>query len=333
VQANVVAAYIDHERVQETVAKVARLQRFHSVIVAHDGTLVAEQVFRGPGLDHPINIRSAAKAIIGALVGIAIDKGMIKGVDEPILPLLKARAPANLDPKVAKITIDHLLSMRAGLERTSGWPNYDRWVQSPDWVSHVLSRKSVYGPGRNVVYSTGNTHLLSAILTDVSGTDTWQLTQSWLGKPLDIAIRQWKRDPQGIYFGGDETLLSPRDLLRFGEMYRNDGVYGGSQIVPRNWIRASWTPHAIDTGDRVFGYGWIIAGPPGHPVYFAWGVGGQILCVIPSLKLTIVMTCDPPPRAELKAHNLAVHELVTSGFMSAAMPTTLRSLGDWPRAT
>lgn len=133
------AAYLDRERVQETVAKAAEVPSFNELIVAHDGHPVAEQVFRGYGLDWPINIRSASKAIIGALVGIAIDKGMINGVEQPILPLLKKRAPEHLDPKVTTITIDHLLSMRAGWERTSGWKSYGPWVQSTDWVRFVLS--------------------------------------------------------------------------------------------------------------------------------------------------------------------------------------------------
>lgn len=318
-QANAAAVYLDEKRVQEAVAKAAELPRIHALIVAYDGTTVAERVFRGPSLDRPVNIKSASKSIISALVGIAIDEGMINNVEQPMLPLLQKRAPKDLDPKVATITIDHLLSMRSGLERTSGLQNYGRWVQSPNWVSFALSREFIDEPGGTMLYSTGNTHLLSAILTDASGSSTWELARLWLGEPLGIAIPPWMRDPQGVYFGGNEMLLSPRDLLRFGEMYRNGGVYGGYQVVPRNWIRASWTPHTIDSRGRGYGYGWFIAQAQGHGVYYAWGFGGQLLYVIPSLKLTIVVTSDTTTRSAVDNHLCKVHELVATGFMPAAM--------------
>jgi CubicO group peptidase (beta-lactamase class C family) len=209
--------------------------------------------------------------------------------------------------------------MRSGLERTSGLQNYGRWVRSPNWVSFALSRDFIDEPGGDMLYSTGNTHLLSAILSDVSGSNTWELARLWLGEPMGITIPQWMRDPQGVYFGGNEMLLSPRDLLAFGEMYRNGGVYGGYQIVPRNWIRASWTPHTIDSRGRGYGYGWFLAQAHGHGVYYAWGFGGQLLYVIPSLKLTIVVTSDTTTRSTVDNHLCKVHELVATGFMPAAM--------------
>jgi CubicO group peptidase (beta-lactamase class C family) len=266
-----------------------------------------------------VNIKSASKSIMSALVGIAIDEGLIKSVEQPILPLLGNRAPGDLDPKVATITIDHLLSMRSGLERTSGLQNYGRWVKSTNWVSFALSRGFIDEPGGNMLYSTGNTHLLSAILTDVSGLNTWELASDWLGKPLGITVPQWARDPQGIYFGGNEMALSPRDLLRFGEMYRNRGVYNGMQVVPRSWIRASWTVQTVDDRGRGYGYGWFIAEAHGHPVYYAWGFGGQLLYVIPSLKLTIAVTSDATTQSLVDGHLCKVHELVAAGFMPAVM--------------
>src|SRR6185503_13319517 len=141
------------------------LPRIHALIVALNGKPIIEHVFRGPALDRPVNIKSASKSIISALVGIAIDEGIVSNVNQPILPLLRKRAPADIDSRVSTITVDHLLSMRAGLERTSGLQNYGRWVQSPNWVSFALSREFIDEPGGNMMYSTGNTHLLLAILT------------------------------------------------------------------------------------------------------------------------------------------------------------------------
>ena len=318
-QANAAPAPYDQKLVAETVARAAELPRLHALIVALDGKPVVERAFRGPALDRPVNIKSASKSIISALVGVAIDQGMIRNVNQPILPLLSKRAPAYMDPKVATITVDHLLSMRSGLERTSGMQNYGRWVQSPNWVSFALSREFIDEPGGNMMYSTGNTHLLSAILTDATGASTWDLAREWLGKPLEIAIPQWARDPQGVYFGGNEMSLSPRDLLRFGELYRHGGVYNGKRIVSEDWVRASWTVRTIDFTGRAYGYGWFIAEAHGYAVYYAWGFGGQMLYIVPDLGLTVVVTSDATTRSALDNHLCKVHDLVASGFMPAVM--------------
>ena len=274
------------------VNQAAQLPRLHALIVARDGKPLIERVFRGPSLDTPVNVKSASKTIIDALVGIAVDKGLIKNVSQPFLPLIKTRAPIGLSDKVGTITLDHLLSMRAGLERTSGRQNYGRWVTSPNWVSFALTRPFVDEPGGGMLYSTGNTHLLSAILTDVSGKDTLAVAREWLAQPLGITIPAWTRDPQGVYFGGNEMALSPHALFRFGEMFRNGGMYDGKRVLPESWIRVSWTPKTHDRHDDGYGYGWFITEANGQTVYYAWGFGGQMLYVVPSVALTAVITSD-----------------------------------------
>ncbi len=318
-EANAAPAPLNENRIAETAARAAELPRIHALIVAVDGKPIVERVYRGPALDRPVNIKSASKSIISALVGVAIDRGMIRNVEQPILPLLKKRVPGEMDPKVATITVDHLLSMRSGLERTSGLQNYGRWVQSPNWVSFALSREFIDEPGGNMLYSTGNTHLLSAILTDSTGSSTWDLARAWLGEPLQIAIPQWTRDPQGVYFGGNEMSLSPRDLLRFGELYRYGGMYQGKRIVSEDWVRASWTVRTIDNSGRAYGYGWFIAEAHGYAVYYAWGFGGQMLYIVPDLGLTVVVTSDTNTRSAVDNHLCKLHDLVANGFMPAVM--------------
>ena len=93
-----------------------------------------------------------------------------------------------------------------------------------------------------MLYSTGNTHLVSAILTRVTRRSTLDLARDWLAEPLAIRIPPWQRDPQGIYLGGNNMLLTPRALLNFGEMYRNGGTFRGRRVLPESWVRVSWTP-------------------------------------------------------------------------------------------
>jgi CubicO group peptidase (beta-lactamase class C family) len=96
------------------------MSRLRGLIVAQDGVPLVEEVFRGPGLDAPVNIKSIAKTVVAALVGAAIDRGVLDGTDQRIASILGDRIPVDADPRVGDITIGHLLSMRAGLERTSG---------------------------------------------------------------------------------------------------------------------------------------------------------------------------------------------------------------------
>ncbi|MBL8708815.1 MAG: serine hydrolase, partial [Rhodospirillaceae bacterium] len=255
-------------------------------------------------------------SLVSALVGRAIGDGVLPGVNAPILPLLSKRAPANLDPGVARITLEHLLTMTAGLERTSG-PNYGRWVQSGDWVAHVLSRPMVEAPGGAMLYSTGSSHLLSAILTDATGRSTLDLARAWLGQPLGIEIPPWERDPQGIYLGGNNMLLSPESLLRFGEMYRRGGVHDGKQVIPGAWAAESWRLRTTSrfTGHG-YGYGWFIFALGGYPVYYAWGYGGQMLYVVPDLRLTVVITSDPAAPSGRSGYARDLHRLMAEHIVA-----------------
>jgi len=289
------AAALADDRRESIVERAGTLPRSHTLLVAIDGETVIDEGFRGHATDETANIKSLSKTLISALVGAAIDRGVIESVDQPIVELLGARVPADVDPRVNDITVGNLLSMQAGLERTSGG-NYGAWVASSNWVSDALARPFDAEIGGRMRYSTGNSHLLSAALTEVTGRSTLALARDWLGDPLGISIPPWTRDPQGIYFGGNEMGLTPQALLRFGEMVRQRGRYGGQTVLSTDWIERSWQPRtrSFFNGDD-YGYGWFITELAGEPVYYGWGYGGQLLYVIPSRAMTVVMTSDPMP--------------------------------------
>ena len=235
-----------------------QLGPLRSVVVSLDGKVVAARGYHGGSPDTATNIKSASKSIISALVGIAIDKGVLEGVDQKIAPMLARDLPDNPDPRINEITIGNLLSMQAGLGRMSG-PNYGRWVSSRNWVRAALAEPFDGDPGGAMLYSTGSTHLLSAILTRTSGRSTRELAREWLGPVEGFSIGAWDRDPQGIYVGGNQMAMTPRSLLAFGELYRNGGRNkAGEQVVPENWIAESWRvrTNSIYSGDG-YGYGWF----------------------------------------------------------------------------
>lgn len=309
---------LDQPLIEQALTEAEGLERLHSLIIARDGEILVERSFRGEGPEVPVNIKSASKSVLSALVGIAIERGVLDGVEQPIAPLLAADLPADPDPRLARVSVDHLLSMRAGLGRTSG-ANYGAWVASPNWVRHALARPFEAEPGGAMLYSTGSSHLMSAALTRAAGRSTHDLATEWLAEPLGIALPPWPRDPQGIYFGGNDMLMSPRGLLRFGELYRQGGVIDGQRILPEGWVETSWRPRAVSRwSGNSYGYGWFNRDSGGHAVHFAWGYGGQMLFVVPDLALTVVMISDPTPHPRAESHLPALHALLDRRIVPAA---------------
>lgn len=287
------AAETDAAALSRALDEAASLEPLRTVIVARDGEIIADRGYRGHTTSESTNIKSASKSIVSALVGIAIDRGLLEGVDQPIAPILRSDLPADPDPRLERITIGNLLTMQAGLERMSG-ANYGRWVSSRNWVRAALEVPFVDEPGGTMLYSTASTHLLSAVLTKVGGKSTLALARDWLA-PLDgFRIGAWERDPQGIYLGGNQMAMSPRSLLAFGELYRNGGrTPDGVQLVSAEWIRQSWQSRTSSRfSNDGYGYGWFERIIGGRTVHFAWGYGGQMLYIVPDLGLTVTMTSD-----------------------------------------
>jgi CubicO group peptidase (beta-lactamase class C family) len=291
-------------------AAAGQLPRLRSLLVSRRGEIVLERYYNGARANQLANIKSASKSVISALVGIAIARGDIKSIDQPIavyFPELKKDA----DPRKATITIEDLLSMRSGLESTSG-RNYGAWVTSRNWVRYVLNQPVSTEPGTRVEYSTGSTHLLSAILTKATGVSTWRFAQEQLAKPLGFTLSRWPQDPQGVFFGGNEMLMTPRQMVAFGELYRNHGRVGTEQLMPKSWIERTFVPRGRSRwgSDREYGYGWWIRELGERKTYYAWGYGGQFVFVVPDAELVVVTTSRSDVSRERRDHNDAIYGLV-----------------------
>jgi hypothetical protein len=204
-------------------------------------------------------------------------------------------------------------------------------VQSRDWVRAALAMPFDDEPGGNMLYSTGSTHLLSAILTRAGGRSTLELARDWLGPLEDFSIAAWERDPQGFYLGGNQMAMSPRSLLAFGELYRNGGkTPEGQQLVSREWVETSWRQRTNSryTGDG-YGYGWFLRAIGGRDVRYAWGYGGQMLYIVPDLGLTVVMTSEDNPSAR-NGHRDDLHALLAEiiGAVEAGEQAGRRGRGE-----
>ena len=290
-------------------------ERLRALVVMEAGEVVFAEAFRGPPLERAVNVKSVSKSLVAALVGCALERevlagGVAEGVGLPLGEAAPALVPPGADPRVARLTLEDLLTMRAGLERTSGRA-YGAWTASEDWVRHVLTRPFVAEPGTRMLYSTGDWHVLGAVLTSLAGSSLHALANRWLGDPLGIDFAPWTRDPQGRYLGGNEMSMSPLEMARFGELYRRGGEWRGRRVFGADWARASFTPRTRSpwSGDA-YGYGWFLRDMGGIPAAYARGYGGQMIHVVPERELVVAMTSDTTRAARSDGYVGELHALV-----------------------
>ena len=297
---------------------LSSLPRLRSLLISIDGELVDERYFHGARSNHLANLKSASKSVISTLIGIALDRGQLKSITDPIAKFFPEHFGADAASAKKRITIEDLLTMRSGLETTSN-VNYGQWVTSANWVRHVLTRPLIDEPGGRMIYSTGNSHLLSAILTKATKMSTFDFARRYLAEPLAIAIRPWIRDPQGIYLGGNDMHLTPRAMLEYGELYLNRGWMKEKQIVSARWVEESLKPRTKSSwSGRDYGYGWWIDTLGGQTTHYAWGHGGQFIFTVPGLKLVVVATAVPTPDDGRREHQRAIYDLMERHLIPAA---------------
>lgn len=294
-----------------------RLPRLQSLLVSHRDELVFEEYYNGTDPTRPANMKSASKSVISALVGLAIQQGYIESVNVPIATFFPEYFAGIDDDGKQRITVENLLTMQSGLETTSN-RNYGRWVLSDDWIGFALNQPLVAQPGTQMLYSTGSTHLLSAILTRATGMDTKAFAQQSLTSPLGYSMSYWSQDPQGIYFGGNDMEMTPRQMLRFGQLYLNNGEYNGAQVLAPEWVEISHRAHARSPRGqgRFYGYGWWLRDLAGMQVPVAWGYGGQLIFVVDELDLVVVATSDSDPGPERRGHLRSLYDLVERHILS-----------------
>lgn len=302
------------ESLREEAEQMARM---HSVVALRQGEVIVDEHIRGPGTTEPANIKSLSKSVLSLLVGIAIDKGHISGVDAKAVDLLGEYLPDDYAEELNEVTIGNLLSMQSGLKSTSRG-DYGNWVNSDNWTHYALTRPMVDEPGGRMIYSTGNSHILAAILTEQTGRSVLQLSQEWIGQPLKVRIPPWLQSPEGVYFGGNEMYVSAHALAWIGEVYRNKGVVDGVRVVSEDWVEQSLQPRTRSVyTDDPYGYGWFLYSFGDVQAYYGRGYGGQVLYVIPELELSIAVISDPTPPSQ-GAYLQTIHDFVEEHVLPQA---------------
>jgi CubicO group peptidase (beta-lactamase class C family) len=264
-------------------------------------------------------VNSVTKAVIGTLVAIASKDGLLDSPNHRMIDFFDRNTIANVDSRKEAITVQNLLDMTSGLEwyeplaepRPRSMMEMDR---SPNWVKFILDRPMSSAPGETFNYNSGNPHLISGILTKLTGMSTLEYAKAKLFGPLGINDVYWWQDPQGIFAGGYGLWLRPRDMAKIGYLCLRNGVWEGKQLLAPTWIDK--VRHAkvdmIPTGLKYSNLFWVF---PDKDAYMAVGFNGQVIMVFPGLDVVAVTTA----RAYHPLGNLA-HYVSNSVKSDTALP-------------
>jgi CubicO group peptidase (beta-lactamase class C family) len=268
------------------------------IVIVRNGQMVVEHYFNGDSVDSLHDIRSATKSLTSLLVGIAIQKGLIHGVDVSI----SAYLPGLPQDGKEKITVRDLLNMSSGLDAddedgaTPG--NEDRLDESSDWIRTVYSVPMKIAPGTKYNYCSINAFLAGAIVENVSHMRLDEFAKANLFGPLGIRTYRWRHVPIDRTTGQGNLFITTRDEAAVGELLLNDGVVSGRRVLTHDWIAQSLASQvAISDSDPYadfYGYMWYTkaeaVGNRKVVVHFASGNGGNKIYIVPSLRMVVAIT-------------------------------------------
>jgi CubicO group peptidase (beta-lactamase class C family) len=267
----------------------------NSLLIARNGYLVTELYVAPYSATQADYIYSVTKSVIDMLVGIAIEKGFIKDVNQPLFSLLSDQGVKNMDDRKTAITLENLLTQTSGLECADYGVADTPMEASSNWVQFMLDQPMDAQPGTKFNYCTSATHLVSAILSSATGMSAREFANEYLFDPLGvgpITENYWASDPQGVSIGGYGLTLTPTEMTKLGYLFLNKGQWDGQTVIPANWVETSTTSHTDQGDKKEYGYLWWV--DPQGKWYAALGRAGHHVFVYPAENLVVTFTATLP---------------------------------------
>jgi CubicO group peptidase (beta-lactamase class C family) len=310
VSAEAVGLSVSHLQAMADAIDAGSFKKITSILIARQGKLAYERYFDGSTSSSLRNPRSVTKTVTSMLIGIAIDKGFLPGVQVPIWPFFGDKQPVqNPDPRKEQITIEDFLTMSCLLEcddnNSFSRGNEERMYLIEDYIQFTLDLpvKGFYDAtlkpqnqpyGRSFSYCTAGTVTLGGVLERATGLSVPAFAQQHLFAPLGIEMLQWQITPTGLAMTGGSLHLISRDLLKLGQLYLNNGIWQGTRVVSEQWVTTSIQPHVRIDDQTEYGYLWWLQAFPftekRFASYFMSGNGGNKVFVFPELNLVVVIT-------------------------------------------
>ena len=305
--------------------KAKKMSFLKSLIVLQNDKIIVEEYLNGGRSDQLNDIRSASKSILSAILGCAIKDGYIDSIDQKVIDFFPEYKSDKLDPMLHKLKIKHLITMTSGFNIDETAKVYQQLYNSSDWVEHILQLQLNNEPGKKFNYHSFNTHILSAIITKATGMSTLEYAKAVLFSPIGITKIKWEKDPKGYCIGGWGLSMTAKDMVTFGTLYLNNGIYEGKELIPAEWIRSSTTEKTGMIGtyysgrNKSYGYGylwWVRRLDDTIDVPFAMGHGGQRIAILSNANAVMVTQAEPnpkPPSSSYKRHK-AIDSLLFEDF-------------------
>ena len=293
---------LDPMLVAELYYNAAKLETIYGLLVIKNSHLITERYFDKGSVEQKARLQSVTKSFTSALVGIALDQGLLSSVDQKMIDFFPEVADKITDIRKKQITIRHLLQMRAGYPWEESHPDLWKGLLSGHYPPLIEEFPLVSDPGTRFHYSNLSSNWLGIIVDRTCGMNLKAYAEEYLFSPLDVKTGEWGQDAEGHNNGSGDLHLTARDAAKFGLLYLNDGVYEGNQIVPADWVHDSLQTYSMneafvkrlgDFRDIGYGYHWWSANAGKHHVNFAWGHGGQLIVLSDELELVIVVTAYP----------------------------------------
>jgi CubicO group peptidase (beta-lactamase class C family) len=297
---NLQAQGIDTSRIYHLLNQLQEADHhIHSLLLIKDRQIILEEYYDGHQISQPHDLRSVTKSIRSLLMGIAIDKGYIESVDDPITKYLKTPvATKNLDLRKQEITIRHLLTMSTGLD-CNDWDKKskgqeDKVYKKEDWLQYTLDLPMINDPGKVSAYCSMGAILTAEIISQASGMSIDLFAEKYLFSPLGITNVSWGHTSKKKVIPSAKRLyMTSRDLAKMGQLILNRGKWHDQQIVSENWIHQATTPATKITGMDYGFFWWNIPFQTPNKAYIskvATGNGGQYMMIFPDLQMIAVFT-------------------------------------------
>jgi CubicO group peptidase (beta-lactamase class C family) len=278
-------------RLLDSAFIVARQQtNLTSLVVARGGTVERQEYFNGGGAAVPQDVRSVTKSVVSLLVGIALDRGCLRSLDQTLGELLGSAAPT--DAAKRAITLRQLLTMTSGLggDELANVALYNQWAAAPDQLTYVWDLPLVATPGAQFNYYSPGYYVVSRILTANCSQSTADLARDALFTPLGIGARAWEADDRGYLNGGAGLSLTPLDMVAIGNLVLANGQAATARVVSAAWIQTATATKVATSAMPVasgYGYGWWTGNLSGAALIMATGWGGQFIVIVPSKQLVV----------------------------------------------
>jgi len=303
-----------------------RLPDAFSLLVIKNGYLVFEKYYSWGSPEKYAVVHSVTKSVMSALIGIALDKGYLKSVDQKLIEFFPEYITDESDPRKKEISLKDLLTMSAGFRWNDRGSSMRFWYSSLDWAKYTIELPLDNNPGDIFNYNSSTSHLLSIILSKSTKASTLDYAKKNLFEPLGIQSAYWHQGPQGYHIGGFGLALSARDLAKIGFLYLNNGYWNGQSIVSEYWVKES-TAQQIQAvrhpiyGTFGYGYQWWVKEVDGCSSFRAWGRRGQYIVVVPKLDLVIAVTSETAqPHPPTSIHYNPLFDLVAAAVKRKRPP-------------